>query len=89
MIELHLDNTIIAFDGRVLEAFPKGQPASRFHVANVKSAFIKTDRKGRQSFQVQMEGTGGFATAALSSEAATQAQTMLSEILKVRPDLQE
>jgi hypothetical protein len=87
MIELHLENTIIAFDGRVLEAFPQGQPASRYHVANVRTAEIKSDRKGRQSLQIFMEGGGGFATAPLSPEAAQQAQTLITEIQEARPDL--
>ena len=56
MIELHLEHTIIAFDGRVIETFPQGQAASRYHVANVKTADIKSDRKGRQSLQIFMKG---------------------------------
>ncbi|TFG50462.1 MAG: hypothetical protein E4H40_01380 [Candidatus Brocadiia bacterium] len=87
MIELHLENTIIAFDGRVIEAFPRGQAASRYHVANVKTAGILSDRKGRQSLQIFMDGGGGFATAPLSPEAAQQAQTLIAEIQKARPDL--
>ena len=88
MIELHLENTIIAFDGRVLEAFPQGQPASRYHVANIRTAGIKSDKKGRQSLQIFMQVSGGFATAPLSPEAALQAQLLISEIQKARPDLQ-
>jgi hypothetical protein len=87
MIELHLEHTIIAFDGRVIEAFPKGQAASRYHVANVKTAGIQSDKKGRQSLQIFMEGGGGFATAPLSPEAAEQAQMIVTEIQKARPDL--
>jgi hypothetical protein len=87
MIELHLEHTIIAFDGRVIEAFPQGQAASRYHVANVKTAGIKSDKKGRQSLQIFMEGGGGFATAPLSPEAAQQAQMIIAEIQKARPDL--
>jgi hypothetical protein len=87
MIELHLENTIIAFDGRVIEAFPQGQVASRYHVANITTAGIVSDKKGRQSLQIFMKGGGGFATAPLSPEAAQQAQMMIAEIHKVRPDL--
>jgi len=87
MIELHLERTIIAFDGRVLEAFPHGQPASRYHVANIKTATIKSDRKNRHSLQIFMQGSGGFATAPLSPEQVEQAQTLLAEIRKLRPDL--
>jgi hypothetical protein len=87
MIELHLENTIIAFDGRVIEAFPQGQAASRYHVANVETAGIQSDRKGRQSLQIFMKGGGGFATAPLSPEAAQQAQMLIAEIQKARPDL--
>ena len=87
MMELHLEQTIIAFDGRVLEAFPQGQAASRYHVANVETATIKSDRKGRQSLQIFMKGGGGFATAPLSPEAAQQAQMLIAEIQKARPDL--
>ena len=84
MIELHLERTIIAFDGRVIETFPQGQAASRYHVANVKTAGIKSDKKGRQSLQIFMKGGGGFATAPLSPEAARQAQTLVAEIEKAR-----
>ena len=87
MIELHLENTIIAFDGRVLETFPQGQPASRYHVANIKTAMIVSDKKGRQSLQIFMRGSGGFATAPLSPETAQQAQLLIAEIQRVRPDL--
>jgi hypothetical protein len=87
MIELHLENTIIAFDGRVLEAFPDSQPASRYHVANIKTAKVVSDKKGRQSLQIFMKVSGGFATAPLSPEAAQQAQMLIAEIQKVRPDL--
>jgi len=87
MIELHLEHTIIAYDGRVLEAFPQGQAASRYHVANIETAGIKSDKKGRKSLQIFMEGGGGFATAPLSPEAAQQAQTLVAEIQKARPDL--
>jgi len=87
MIELHLENTIIAYDGRVLEAFPQGQPASRYHVQNIKVAGIKSDKKGRQSLQIFMHGSGGFATAPLAPEAALQAELLLAEIKKARPDL--
>ena len=87
MIELHLENTIIAFDGRVLETFPQGQAASRYHVANIKTAMIVSDKKGRQSLQIFMRGSGGFATAPLSPEAAQQAQLLIAEIQRVRPDL--
>jgi len=87
MVELHLENTIIAFDGRVIEAFPQGQAASRYHIANVKTAGIISDKKGRQSLQIFMQGGGGFATAPLSPEAAQQAQMLIAEIRNVRPDL--
>lgn len=87
MIELHLENTIIAFDGRVLEAFPQGQPASRYHVANIRTAMIQSDKKGRQSLQIFMHASGGFATAPMSPEAAQQAQVLIAEIQKARPDL--
>jgi hypothetical protein len=87
MIELHLEHTIIAYDGRVLEAFPHGQAASRYHVANIETAGIKSDKKGRQSLQIFMKGSGGFATAPLSPEAAQQAETLIAEIKKARPDL--
>jgi hypothetical protein len=88
MIELRLENTIIAFDGRVIETFPQGQAASRYHVANVKMTGIKSDRKGRQSLQVFMKGGGGFATAPLSPEAAQQAQMLIAEIQKARSERQ-
>jgi len=87
MIELYLDTTIIAFDGRVLEAFPQGQAASRYHVANINKAGIVEDRKGRKSLQIFMKLGGGMATAELSPEAAQQAQLLLAEIRKLRPDL--
>jgi hypothetical protein len=87
MIELHLEHTIIAYDGRVIEAFPHGQPASRYHVANVKTAGIKSDKKGRQSLQIFMKGGGGFATAPLPPEAAQKAQMLIAELQKARPDL--
>ena len=87
MIELHLENTIIAYDGRVLEAFPQGRAADRYHVANIETAGIKSDKKGRQSLQIFMQGGGGFATAPLSPEATQQAQTLIAEIQKARPDL--
>ena len=41
MIELHLENTIIAFDGRGIEVFPQGQAASRYHIANVKNTHFR------------------------------------------------
>lgn len=87
MIELHLENTIIAFDGRVIEAFPRGQVASRYHVANIERVGVISDKKGRQSLQIFMKGDGGFATGQLSAEAAQRAQLMIAEIQKVRPDL--
>jgi len=87
MIELHLEQTTIAFDGRVLEAFPQGQVSNRYHVINIETAGIKSDKKGRQSLQVFMKGGGGFATAPLSSEAAQQAQTLIAEIEKAMASL--
>ena len=87
MIELHLEHTIIAFDGRVIEAFPEGQVSNRYHVVNVKTAGIISDKKGRQSLQIFMKGGGGFATAPLSPEAAHQAQMLVSEIEKARASL--
>lgn len=87
MIELHLENTIIAFDGRVIEAFPQGQTSSRYHVVNVERAGIQSDKKGRQSLQVFMRGGGGFATAALSPEAAQKAQMLIAEIEKAKAAL--
>jgi hypothetical protein len=87
MIELSLEHTIIAFDGRVIEAFPQGQVSNRYHVANVKTAGIKSDKKGRQSLQIFMKGGGGFATAPLSPEAAQQSQLLLGEIEKARASL--
>jgi hypothetical protein len=87
MIELHLEHTIIAFDGRVIEAFPQGQVSNRYHVANVKTAEIKSDKRGRQSLQIFMQGGGGFATAPLSPEAAQQAQMLIAGIEKARASL--
>ncbi|MBN1266196.1 MAG: hypothetical protein JXA25_11925 [Anaerolineales bacterium] len=87
MIELHLETTIIAFDGRVIEAFPQGQVASRYHVANIERAGIVSDKKGRQSLQIFMKGGGGLATGQLTPDAALQAQMLIAEIKKVRPDL--
>ena len=81
-----MENTIIALDGRVIEAFPPGQVASRYHVANIMTAGIISDKKGRQSLQIFMKGGGGFATAQLSPEAAQQAQIMIAEIMKARPN---
>jgi hypothetical protein len=87
MTELHLEHTIIAFDGRVIEAFPQGQVSNRYHVANVETAGIQSDRKGRQSLQIFMKGGGGFATAPLSPEAAQKAQMLIAEIEKARASL--
>ena len=89
MIELHLENTIIVFDGRVIEAFPQGQVSSRYHVANIATAGVISDKKGRQSLQIFMKGGGGFATGQLLPDAAQQAQMMIAEIQKVRPELKK
>jgi hypothetical protein len=87
MIEVVLENTIISFDGRVIEAFPQGRESQCFHVANVETAAIQSDRKGRQSLQIFMKGGGGFATVPMSPEAAQQAQTLVAEIEKARASL--
>jgi hypothetical protein len=87
MIEVRLEHTIITFDGTVIEAFPQGQQSSRYHVANVKTATIVSDRKGRQSLQIMMEGGGGIVTGVLSPEAAQQSEALVAEIEKVRGSL--
>jgi hypothetical protein len=87
LIEVVLENTIISFDGRVIEAFPQGQPSQRYHIANINTADIKSDRKGRQSLQIFMKGGGGFATAPMSPEAAQQAQLLLAEVEKARASI--
>ncbi len=87
MLELHLERTIISFDGRVIEAFPQGQASNRYHVANVETATIRSDRKGRQNLQIMMKGGGGFATAQLSPEAIQQSRALLAEIEKAQAAL--
>lgn len=87
MIEIYLENTIIVFDGRVIEAFPQGQASTRYHVSNVERAGVQSDKKGRQSLQIFMKGGGGFATAELSPDAAQKAQMMIAEIEKAKGGL--
>jgi hypothetical protein len=87
MVEVYLENTIISFDGRVIEAFPQGMVSNRYHARNVEKADIITDKKGRQSLQIFMRGGGGIVTAQLSPEAARQAQLLLAEIEKARASL--
>ena len=84
MIEVHLDNSIITFDGRVIEAFSNTQPAQRFHVAHVKAAETPADRKGRHVLRIQMTGHGGIMTGELKGAALGQAQQLVAEIEKAR-----
>jgi hypothetical protein len=87
MVEVHLERSIISFDGRVIEAFSQGQPAQRYHVAHVRTAGLQSDKKGRQSLQIMMELSGGIVTGELSPEAVQQAQQLIAEIEKARASL--
>ncbi len=87
MIEVRLERSIITLDGTVIEAFSEGQPSVRYHVRFVKTAAIVSDRKGRQSLQIMMQGSGGIFTGELSPEAAQQAQALVAEIEKARASL--
>jgi hypothetical protein len=87
MIEVHLENSIISFDGRVIEAFSDSLEAKRYHVAHVKTAEIPADKKGRQALRILMKGRGGIMTGELSLEAIQQAQQLVAEVEKVKASL--
>lgn len=87
MIEVHLESSIISFDGRVIEAFSTAQEAKRYHVAHVKAAETPADRKGRHVLRILMKGHGGILTGELSPEALQQAQLLVAEIEKAKAAL--
>ena len=87
MIEVHLDNSIISFDGRVIEAFSTTQEAKRYHVAHVDVAETPADKKGRHVLRILMTGRGGIMTGELPPEALQQAQQLVAEIEKVKAAL--
>jgi hypothetical protein len=87
MIEVHLERSIISFDGRVIEAFSDNLEAKRYHVAHVKTADMPADKKGRQALRILMKGHGGIMTGELPPEAIQQAQQLVAEVEKVRASL--
>ena len=87
MIEVHLERSIISFDGRVIEAFSDNQEARRYHVAHVETAEMPADKKGRQVLRIWMKGRGGILTGELSPEAVQQAQQLVAEVEKAKASL--
>jgi hypothetical protein len=55
MIEVRWENEIISFDGRVIEDFGMSQEGSvRHHIAHVKAAELRVDKKGRYSIFISI-----------------------------------
>lgn len=84
MAELHLDNSIISFDGKILEAFRTGQPSQRYRVEHIDKAEIQSDRKGRQAMLITAGPGTGIMTPELTGERLAQAQALVSEIQQAR-----
>lgn len=61
--EVWAGDSLLAFDGRVLEVFGfMGSESTRFHVRNVEIEIADPDRKGRRSVRVKpaSRGSGGL-----------------------------
>jgi hypothetical protein len=89
MIELILEDRVISFDGRVLESFGGNQAGSeRYHIAEVKAAELRVDKKGRYSVFIPMKGRGYIGTEWLSApEAIEQAQKLVAEVERAMASL--
>jgi hypothetical protein len=89
MIELYLGDRVISFDGRVIESFGGSQAGSeRYHIAEVKAAELRVDKKGRYSVFIQMKGRGYVGTEWLAApEAIEQAQQLVAEVERARASL--
>lgn len=62
MDEIWIDDTLVAFDGRVLEVFGfSGSESLRFHVRNIEISVEEPDRKGRRWLRIKpaTPGSGG------------------------------
>ena len=62
MDEVWAGDSLLAFDGRVLEVFGfMGSESLRFHVRNVELSIDEPDRRGRRSVRIRpaARGSGG------------------------------
>jgi hypothetical protein len=88
MIEVHWEDQIISFDGRVIESFRDNQPDSvRRHIEHVEAAELRVDKKQRYSVSIRMKGGGPVSTGWLAPEAIEQAQKLVAEVERARASL--
>ena len=88
MDEVWAGDSLLAFDGRVLEVFGFASSESlRFHVRNVEIELQDPDRKGRRWLRIKPAGRGsGGCMFELEPEDLPQVEPFIDRVLAAIPD---
>jgi hypothetical protein len=86
--EIWIGDSLVVFDGRVLEVFGfRGSESLRFHVRNLDVEVAEPDRKGRRLLTLRpaSRGSGGCAFE-VSPEDWAAAESLLARVFSAMPE---
>ena len=88
MEEVWAGDSLLVFDGRVLEVFGfRGSESLRFHVRNVEIEFQEPDRKGRRWLKIKPASRGsGGCMFELKPEDLPQVEPFVDRVLAAIPE---
>jgi hypothetical protein len=87
--EIWAGDTLLAFDGRVLEIFGfPGHESLRFHVRNIEVEFQEPDRKGRRWLRIKPASSGsGGCMFEVKPEDLPQIEPFIDRVLAAIPEV--
>ena len=86
MDEVWLDDSLLCFDGRVLEVFGfPGSESIRFHVRNVRVQVGDPDRKGRRRLTITASRGSGGCSFEVQPEQWPQIAPLLERVFAAMP----
>lgn len=88
MDEVWAGDSLLVFDGRVLEVFGfSGSESLRFHVRNMEIELKEPDRKGRRWLRIKPASSGsGGCMFELKPEDRPQVEPFIDRVLAAIPD---
>ncbi len=82
------DDTVLTFDGAVLEAFYPDYASQRIHVHHIQSIQVSTDRKGKRQLNIKTTLNDASPTFEFDSQLDASVNDLVMQVQQAKASLQ-